>query len=102
MARLAKQLGGGAILHLNAVACAFLTEIYLCNVCSCQEILRRNGRGQGDCVTQPPVQIRPRQQPPHAQAPQLSSADLMDSAIIHSAAVAGEPAVSISESVHID
>jgi hypothetical protein len=27
---------------------AVLTEIYLCNVCSCQEILRRNGRGQGD------------------------------------------------------
>jgi predicted amidohydrolase len=24
---------------------AVLTEIYLCNVCSCQEILRRNGRG---------------------------------------------------------
>eukprot|EP01047_Picozoa_sp_COSAG01_P013007 COSAG01_NODE_601_length_14954_cov_175.954359_8_plen_185_part_00 len=24
---------------------AFLTEIYLCNFCSCQEILRRNGRG---------------------------------------------------------
>jgi hypothetical protein len=23
-----------------------VTEIYLCNVCSCQEILRRNGRGQ--------------------------------------------------------
>jgi hypothetical protein len=23
-----------------------LTEIYLCNVCSCQEILRSNGRGQ--------------------------------------------------------
>jgi hypothetical protein len=25
---------------------AVLTEIYLCNACSCQEILRRNGRGQ--------------------------------------------------------
>jgi hypothetical protein len=23
-----------------------LTEIYLCNVCPCQEILRRDGRGQ--------------------------------------------------------
>jgi hypothetical protein len=23
-----------------------LTEIYLCGICSCQEILRRNGRGQ--------------------------------------------------------
>eukprot|EP01047_Picozoa_sp_COSAG01_P045189 COSAG01_NODE_4144_length_5300_cov_3.103057_7_plen_132_part_00 len=25
-----------------------LTEIYLCGVCSCQEMLRRNGRGQAD------------------------------------------------------
>jgi ubiquitin-activating enzyme E1 C len=25
---------------------AVLTEIYLCGICSCQEILRRNGRGQ--------------------------------------------------------
>jgi hypothetical protein len=25
---------------------AVLTEIYLCGVCSCREILRRNGRGQ--------------------------------------------------------
>eukprot|EP01047_Picozoa_sp_COSAG01_P079461 COSAG01_NODE_15087_length_1376_cov_1.768990_2_plen_203_part_00 len=25
---------------------AFLTELYLCNVCSCHEILRRSGRGQ--------------------------------------------------------
>jgi hypothetical protein len=25
---------------------AVLAEIYLCGVCSCQEILRRNGRGQ--------------------------------------------------------
>ena len=24
---------------------AVLTEIYLCDVCSCQQILRRNGRG---------------------------------------------------------
>eukprot|EP01047_Picozoa_sp_COSAG01_P014735 COSAG01_NODE_724_length_14056_cov_41.795443_4_plen_76_part_00 len=23
-----------------------MTEIHLCNVCSCQEVLRRNGRGQ--------------------------------------------------------
>jgi hypothetical protein len=29
---------------------AVLTEIHLCNVCSCQEILRRNGRGQGISV----------------------------------------------------
>jgi hypothetical protein len=30
-----------------AAVAAVLTEIYLCGVCSCQEILRRNGRGQG-------------------------------------------------------
>jgi hypothetical protein len=24
---------------------AVLAEIYLCNVCSCQEVLRRNGHG---------------------------------------------------------
>eukprot|EP01047_Picozoa_sp_COSAG01_P053602 COSAG01_NODE_5763_length_4048_cov_1.373259_3_plen_116_part_00 len=29
-----------------SVWAAVVTEIYLCNVCSCQEILRRNGRGQ--------------------------------------------------------
>jgi hypothetical protein len=27
---------------------AVLTDIYLCGVCSCQEILRRNGRGQAE------------------------------------------------------
>jgi hypothetical protein len=27
-----------------------MTEIYLCNVCSCQETLRRNGRGQPGAV----------------------------------------------------
>eukprot|EP01047_Picozoa_sp_COSAG01_P030222 COSAG01_NODE_2100_length_8429_cov_29.066507_12_plen_162_part_00 len=27
---------------------AVFTEIYLCNVCSCQEILRRGGHGQGE------------------------------------------------------
>jgi ribosomal-protein-alanine N-acetyltransferase len=30
---------------LASFSAAVLTEIYLCNVCSCQEILRRNGRG---------------------------------------------------------
>jgi pyruvate dehydrogenase kinase 2/3/4 len=29
---------------------AVLTEIYLCGVCSCQEILRRNGRGQSEDI----------------------------------------------------
>jgi hypothetical protein len=29
-----------------SILAAVLTEIYLCNVCSCQEMLRRNGRGQ--------------------------------------------------------
>jgi hypothetical protein len=32
----------GAVASFEA---AVLTEIYLCNVCSWQEILRRNGRG---------------------------------------------------------
>eukprot|EP01049_Picozoa_sp_SAG25_P015028 SAG25_NODE_2891_length_1331_cov_0.860390_1_plen_106_part_00 len=35
----------GAVAVASFVA-AILTEIYLCNVCSCQEIVRRNGRGQ--------------------------------------------------------
>eukprot|EP01047_Picozoa_sp_COSAG01_P069574 COSAG01_NODE_10328_length_2192_cov_4.946011_3_plen_81_part_00 len=30
---------------LRAFRRPVLTEIYLCNVCSCHEILRRNGRG---------------------------------------------------------
>jgi hypothetical protein len=34
---------------LRPFVAAVLAEIYLCNVCSRQEILRRNGRGQGDC-----------------------------------------------------
>jgi hypothetical protein len=36
-------LGAASVASFQA---AILTEIYLCNVCSCQEILRRNGRGQ--------------------------------------------------------
>jgi hypothetical protein len=41
---------------------AFFTEIYLCNVCSCQEILRRNGRGRGGApqVGEEPVRRRQR------------------------------------------
>jgi hypothetical protein len=30
---------------------AVLTGIYLCNVCSCQEIVRRSGCGQGGAAT---------------------------------------------------
>jgi hypothetical protein len=30
----------------RCVLCGGLPEIYLCNVCSCQETLRRSGRGQ--------------------------------------------------------
>jgi hypothetical protein len=40
--------GGAATIGAASVAsflAAILTEMYLCNVCSCQEILRRNGRG---------------------------------------------------------
>jgi hypothetical protein len=36
--------GGGAASVASFLTAVF-TEIYLCNVCSCQEILRRNGRG---------------------------------------------------------
>jgi pimeloyl-ACP methyl ester carboxylesterase len=36
-------LGAAAVASFLA---AVLTRIYLCSVCSCQEILRRNGRGQ--------------------------------------------------------
>eukprot|EP01047_Picozoa_sp_COSAG01_P065752 COSAG01_NODE_8939_length_2608_cov_1.919091_2_plen_153_part_00 len=31
---------------MASLLAAILTEIYLCNVCSCHEILRRNGLGQ--------------------------------------------------------
>jgi hypothetical protein len=34
---------GGAAAVVSFLA-AVLTEIYLCNLCSCQEILRPNGR----------------------------------------------------------
>jgi hypothetical protein len=34
--------GAAAVASFQA---AVLTEIYLCDVCSCQEILRRHGRG---------------------------------------------------------
>jgi hypothetical protein len=37
---------------LRPFLAAVLTEISLCNVCSCQEILRRNGRGQESEITQ--------------------------------------------------
>jgi hypothetical protein len=42
--------GGGRAVGSGAASVAFflaavLTEIYLCNVCSCHEILRRDGRG---------------------------------------------------------
>jgi hypothetical protein len=35
-----------------------LTESYLCNVCSCQEILRRHGRGQAPSSSRTPKTIR--------------------------------------------
>ena len=46
--RVGRTARAGAAAVVSFLA-AFLTEIYLCNVCSCQEILRHNGRGQGDC-----------------------------------------------------
>jgi hypothetical protein len=39
--------GGGGAASVASFEAAVLTEIYLCNVCSCQETLRRNGPGQG-------------------------------------------------------
>jgi hypothetical protein len=41
--RSTRQAGAAAVASFLAAA---LTEIYLCDVCSCQDILRRNGRGQ--------------------------------------------------------
>jgi hypothetical protein len=45
-----QDYGSGAASVASFVA-SVLTEIYLCNVCSCQEILRRNGRGQAPRFT---------------------------------------------------
>jgi hypothetical protein len=42
-----------------------LTGIYLCNVCSCQEILRRHGRGQERLREYNPGQGWRRAPPPH-------------------------------------
>jgi hypothetical protein len=39
------QLAGGGAASAASFLAAVLTEIYPCNVFSCQEILRRNGRG---------------------------------------------------------
>jgi hypothetical protein len=36
----------GAAAAASSFLAAVLTEMYLCNVCSCHETLRRNGRGQ--------------------------------------------------------
>jgi hypothetical protein len=52
------HLGAEEIRRAGAASVAFFltavfTEIYLCNVCSCQEILRRNGRGQCAPATAP-------------------------------------------------
>jgi ATP-dependent RNA helicase RhlE len=44
--RVGRTARAGAAAVVSFLA-AVLTEIYLCNVCSCQEILRHNGRGQG-------------------------------------------------------
>jgi hypothetical protein len=39
------------VVAVASFSAAVLTEIYLGNVCSCHEILRRNGRGQGAQAT---------------------------------------------------
>jgi hypothetical protein len=42
----ARRQRTGAAAVASVLTAVFSTEIYLCNACSCQEILRRNGRGQ--------------------------------------------------------
>jgi hypothetical protein len=49
---------GGAASVASLLA-AILTEIYLCNVCSCHEILRRNGLGQWDSRPTPSQSAAP-------------------------------------------
>jgi hypothetical protein len=44
-AHIVKVLGALGAASVASFLAAVLTEIYLCNVCSCQEVLRRNGRG---------------------------------------------------------
>jgi hypothetical protein len=55
---------------------AFFTEIYLCNVCSCQEILRRNGRGRGGApqVGEEPVRSEPPAGDPRSPGLQAAAA----------------------------
>jgi hypothetical protein len=45
--QLAALVGRGGAAAAASILAAVLTEIYLCGVCSCHEMLRRNGRGQG-------------------------------------------------------
>jgi hypothetical protein len=40
--------GVAAVASFSAALLCQLAEIYLCDVCSCQEMLRRNGRGQAE------------------------------------------------------
>eukprot|EP01047_Picozoa_sp_COSAG01_P044214 COSAG01_NODE_3982_length_5467_cov_3.487891_3_plen_101_part_00 len=51
-----------------------LTEMYLCNVYSCQEILRRNGRGQSAEVHRLKEQIKKLQAGGGAESPDLVDA----------------------------
>jgi hypothetical protein len=53
---------------------AVLTEMYLCNVCSCQEILRHNGRGQSAEVHRLKEQIKKLQAGGGAESPDLVDA----------------------------
>jgi hypothetical protein len=64
-----RLLGAAAVASFLA---AVLTEICLCNVCSCHEVLRRNGRGQAPTKPRPHSQRRPR--PPPPPPPPLASA----------------------------
>jgi hypothetical protein len=46
-ARLCRSCAFGRCGAVASFLAASLTDIYLCNVCSCQEILRRNGAASG-------------------------------------------------------
>jgi DNA topoisomerase-2 len=74
------QLSGYVAEHSGAAAAAsfvaaVLTEIYLCSVCSCQEMLSRNGRGKPTTTARPRCRApsstwrRPSSVRPEAAAP---------------------------------
>eukprot|EP01047_Picozoa_sp_COSAG01_P091855 COSAG01_NODE_23360_length_818_cov_1.036161_1_plen_209_part_00 len=63
-----KLIPGAA--SVASLLAAVVTEIYLCNVCPCREILRRSGRGQARRAPTPPrgASCRPSHARPHWRA----------------------------------